>query len=72
MLAIARWLPCPIELRRIIVIQAAMPCAVIPVVLSKHYGGDPATSMRIVLVTSVFGLLTIPLWIQIGMRWAGV
>jgi len=65
---IARWLPCPVELRRVILIQAAMPCAVIPVILSKHYGGDASTSMRIVLVTSIFGLITIPWWIQLGMR----
>ncbi len=69
MLLIARWLPCPIELRRIIVVQAAMPCAVIPVLLSKHYGGDPSASMRIVLVTSLLAFLTIPLWIQLGLWW---
>ncbi len=69
MLALARWLPCPIELRRVIVIQAAMPCAVIPVLLSKHYGGDPAASLRIILWTSAIGLLTIPFWLQLGLRW---
>ena len=71
MLALARWLPCPIELRRVIVIQAAMPCAVIPVLLSKHYGGDPAASLRIILWTSAIGLLTIPFWLQLGFRWIG-
>ena len=71
MLAIAIWLPCPIELRRVIVIQAAMPCAMIPVILAKHYGGDPSLSMRIVLFTSVLGLLTIPFWLQLGLRWIG-
>ena len=71
MLAIARWLPCPIELRRVMIIQAAMPCAVIPVILSKLYGGDPASALRIILVTSVLGLLTIPFWLQFGLRWVG-
>lgn len=71
MLALARWLPCPLELRRVMVIQAAMPCAVIPVILAKHYGGDPAEALRIILWTSVFGLLTIPFWIQIGLHWTG-
>jgi predicted permease len=69
MLALARWLPCSVELRRVILVQAAMPCAVIPVILSKHYGGDPAMALRIILVTSALGLLTIPLWLQLGMRW---
>lgn len=71
MLAIARWLPCPIELRRIIVIEAAMPCAVIPVLLAKHFHGDPSTALRAVLVTSALGFLTIPLWIQFGLWWTG-
>ncbi|MEA3207566.1 MAG: malate permease [Chthoniobacter sp.] len=70
-LAIARWLPCPIELRHVIVVQAAMPCAVIPVLLAKHYGGEPALALRIILATSLLGLLTIPLWIQVGLWWIG-
>ena len=72
MLALARWLPCPVELKRVILVQAAMPCAVIPVILAKHYGGDPAMALRIILVTSVLGLLTIPLWLQLGLRWIAV
>ena len=72
MLALARWLPCPVELRRVILVQAAMPCAVIPVILAKHYGGDPGTALRLILATSVIGLLTIPLWLQLGLRWIAV
>ena len=71
MLALARWLPAPIELRQVIVVQAAMPCAVIPVLLAKHYGGEPALALRIILTTSVLAMLTIPLWIQVGLRWIG-
>lgn len=71
MLMLARWLPCPPELRHVVVIQAAMPSALIPVLLAKHYGGDPALALRIILVTSLTGLLTIPLWIQLGVRWLG-
>ena len=68
-LALAQWLPCAVELRRVILIQAAMPAAVIPVIIAKHYGGDPGTAMRIVLITSLAGLVTIPFWIQMGLRW---
>jgi len=71
MLALAKWLPCPLELRRVMVVQAAMPCAVIPVLLAKHYGGDPALALRIILTTSLLGLLTIPFWLQFGLKWVG-
>ena len=71
MLVIARWLPGSEQLKHVMLIQAAMPCAVIPVILAKHYGGDPATALRIILCTSIAGLLTIPWWIQFGMAWLG-
>jgi predicted permease len=69
MLVAARYLPCPEELRRVLVIQSAMPSAVIPVLLSTHYGGDAGAAMRIVLITSALSLITIPIWIQFGLWW---
>lgn len=72
LLALARWLPISQELRQVLMVQAAMPAAVIPVILSKHYGGDPASALRIVLITSVLGLLTIPLWLQLGKQFLGL
>ncbi|MCP5516787.1 MAG: AEC family transporter [Verrucomicrobiales bacterium] len=69
---LARWLPASVELKRVMVIQAAMPAAVFPIVLVRHYGGDPAAALRVVIGTSVAGLLTMPLWIRLGMAWAGL
>lgn len=67
MLAIARWLPASKELRQVVLVQAAMPSAVVPVILAKHYGGDASVALRIVLVTSLIGLVTVPLWLWVGM-----
>jgi predicted permease len=67
LLALARWMPCSPELRQVIMVQAAMPSAMFPVILAKHYGGDPATALRIVLITSALGLITIPLWLKFGL-----
>lgn len=71
-LVMARYLPFSMELKRVMVVQAAMPCAVIPVVLARHYGGDSDVALQAVLATSVLGLLTIPWWIQFGLHFAGV
>jgi hypothetical protein len=71
-LLIAKYLPCPIELKRVITVQAAMAAAVFPIVMAKHYGGDPATALRIVLGTSLVGLVTIPLWLRFGMKFVGL
>ncbi len=69
MLAFAWIIPCSVELKRVLAIQAAMPAGVFPIVLARIYGGHPATAVRIVVGTSLLGLFTIPLWIQAGMRW---
>lgn len=71
-LGIAQLLPISTELGRVIVLQAAMPAAVFPIVLSRHYGGDTATALRVVLATSLAALVTIPLWIRSGLTWLGL
>jgi len=71
-LLLAKILPCSVELKRVIVLQGAMPSAVLPIVLAKHYGGDPRTALQVVLGTSIAGLVTIPLWIHFGGRAIGL
>ncbi|HWL51406.1 MAG TPA: AEC family transporter [Chthoniobacteraceae bacterium] len=69
---IARWLPCSRELKEVLIVQAAMPCAMLPIVLAKHYGGDTGMAIQIVLVTTALGLFTIPYWVSLGLRVAGL
>jgi predicted permease len=71
-LLLAKYLPASTELKRVIVLEAAMPAAVVPIVLARHYGGDPAMALRLVLGTSAVSLITTPLWIRFGLRWVGV
>jgi predicted permease len=71
-LCVARWLPCPVELKRVLVVQAAMPAGVIPIIIAQYYGGKPLTAVQIVLSTTSVGLFTCPLWIRAGLAWAGV
>ena len=71
-LLLAKYLPCSAELKSVIVLQSAMPAAVFPIVISKHYGGDLNTALRVVLATSVVGLITIPLWIRFGLAFVGL
>jgi predicted permease len=59
------------ELHHVIVVQAAMPSAMIPVVLVKHYDGDTDMAAWLVTITTVLGLITIPLWLQVGLWWIG-
>ncbi len=68
----ARWLPCSLDLKRVLVVQAAMPCAMVPVVLTRLYRADTGTAVRLVITTTVLGLLTIPLWLRIGAHFVGL
>ena len=68
----AKWLPCSVELKQVLVVQAAMPCAMVPVILARYYQGDGGTAVRIVLASTVLGLLTIPLWLRVGAAMVGL
>ena len=71
-LLLAKYLPCSLELKRVIIIEGAIPAAVLPVALAKHYGGDTRTALVVVMGTSLAGLITIPLWIQLGGKVLGL
>ncbi len=70
-LAVAVFLPLSPELKRVLVIQGALPSGVFPVVLARHYGGHPATAVQVVLSTTLAGIFTMPLWIGWGLRLIG-
>ncbi len=67
----AKFLPMTIELRQVLVVQASMACGVFPLVMTRHYKGDVPTAFRVIFVTSVVSLLTIPLWLRFGLWWIG-
>lgn len=71
-LLLAMLLPCSVELKRVVAIQAAMPAATFPIVLARHYGGDAGVGTWIVLSSSLLSLITIPLWIPVGLHLLGV
>lgn len=69
MLGLAAALPIPPELKGVLVVQAAMPAGILPIVIAKHYGGQPLVAVQVVLGTTAVGLFTVPLWLRLGMSW---
>ena len=66
-LAAAAWLPgFTLELRQVLLVQAAMPAGIFPIVLARHYGGDATVAVKVVLSTTVVSFITMPLWIRFG------
>lgn len=67
-LLIAVWVPFDPSVKKVLVVQSAMPAAVFPIVLAKMYRGDMPVALRVVLGTSLPALVTIPLWLGWAMR----
>ena len=67
-LLLAWLLPASLELKRVIALQAAMPAAVFPIILARHYGGHPQTAIRVVLATALLSFVTTPLWLLTATR----
>jgi malate permease and related proteins len=70
-LGLAKVLPVSLELKRVMMVEAAMPAGVIPILIARHYGGKPLTAVQVVIGTTVVGLVAIPLWLRIGLAWIG-
>ena len=71
-LALAKFLPLVTEFKQVLLVQAAMPSAVTPVVYARHYGADPAAAVHVVVTTSLAAIITIPIIISLGRMWLGL
>lgn len=70
-LALALLLPVPIDLGRLLVVQAAMPAAVFPIILARLFEGQPRVAIQVVIATSVASLATTPFVIAWGLAKLG-
>jgi malate permease and related proteins len=68
-LVLAKFIPASPELKRVIMVQAAMPAGIVPILIARHYGGQPLTAVQVVLGTTAVGLVAIPLWLSLGLSW---
>ena len=65
---LAVFLPCTVEIKQVLVVHGAMGSAIFPMVLAKHYGGDAKTAFDTIVSNSLLSLLTLPIWIAIGLN----
>ena len=56
------------ELQTVLIIESAMPTAIFPIVLAKHFGGKPGVAVQIVIVTSIASLILTPVLIMLGLK----
>jgi predicted permease len=72
LLAAAKYLSAPLVLKQVLVVQAAMPSAMTPIMLAKIYGGRPAVAVQVVIGTTIFSLFSLPFVIVWGIEWVGL
>ncbi len=65
-LSIAYFLPLDDMVKKVLLVQAAMPAALFPIVLARHYGGKPALVAEVAITTSIVSFMTMPLVIAAG------
>ncbi len=70
-LATAYFLPITTELKRVIVVQAAMPSAVFNIMIARLYGGHAPTAVQVVIATTIVSCITTPLVIAWGLKLVG-
>ena len=59
-------LPVDPLIKRIMVLQSAIPSAVVPVILAKRFGGIPEVGTQVLLATTVCSFVTLPIWLLLG------
>jgi len=69
LLALAVYLPVDGSLKRVLVFQASVPAAMTPIVLARFYGGQPDVAIQIVVASTLASLLSLPLWLAVGLNW---
>ncbi len=71
-LAAAATIAPSVDMKQVLILQAAMPSAIFPIVLVRLYDKDSETALRVVLATSIAGILLIPIWLTLGKFLLGV
>ncbi|MBS0636902.1 MAG: AEC family transporter [Verrucomicrobia bacterium] len=64
------WLiPMSVDLQRVMLVEAAQPAAMLPIILARQYHASAEVAYVVMLSTSLASLVTMPLWIHYGTLW---
>lgn len=55
-------------MKSVLVTQAAMPAGIFAIVIVGNYKGDKETAMRSIIVTMFVSIITLPIWLMIGLK----
>jgi malate permease and related proteins len=72
LLSVACWFITDPALRKVMMVQAAMPAGIFTFLIVELYRGDVSVALRVAVVTVAFCPLITPLWLYVGSRWLGL
>lgn len=68
-LAVASWVVSDASLRKVMLVQAAMPCGIFTFLIVEMFKGEVLVSLRCSVITMLCCPLVTPLWLYLGARW---
>lgn len=71
LLVFAKFAPVNDDIRRVALLESGMPSAMFAAALSRYFGADPVTAVRVIIVTSALSIITIPVWLSFGLWFLG-
>jgi predicted permease len=60
------------SLRKVMLVQAAMPCGIFTFLIVEMFKGDVMVSLRCSVITMLCCPLVTPVWLYLGARWLGL
>jgi predicted Na+-dependent transporter len=60
------------SLRKVMLVQAAMPCGIFTFLIVEMFKGDVMVSLRCSVITMLCCPLVTPFWLYLGARWLGL
>ena len=55
-------------LKKVLIVQAAMPAGIFALVVVRIYDGDRTTAMRAIMASILGCLISLPIWLLIGLN----
>jgi predicted permease len=69
LLSAAACLVTDVSLRKVMLVQAAMPCGIFTFLIVEMFKGEVMVSLRCSVITMLCCPLVTPLWLYLGARW---
>ena len=66
-IATVYFIPMSLPMKQVLVVQASLPAAMLPIILAKHYQGQVGVAVQVVLATTVVSMLSMPLVLSLAM-----